>query len=60
MKIPEWLIWLTVALAAFQMSVGGLRDLVKRDSIVPGMRHAFSDGLFLMLLAIFFVLYNKA
>jgi len=60
MKIPEWLIWLVVVGALLQMSIGGIQDLQKRNSIVPGMRHAFSDGIFLILLAIFMVLYNKS
>jgi hypothetical protein len=60
MKIPEWLIWLVVAFAVLQMSLGGLRDMLKRDSIVPGIHHSFSDGIFYILLAIFFVLYNRS
>lgn len=60
MKVPEWLIWLVVAAAFFQTALGGLRDLTKRNSVVPSMHHAFNDGIFLILVAIFMVLYNKA
>ena len=57
--MPEWVIWLTVLAAFAQMAIGGLQDLIKRNTVVPSMRHSFSDGIFLILLAIFFVLYNK-
>lgn len=59
MKIPQWLIWIVVAAAVFQMSLGGIRDLRERGTIIPSKKHAFADGVFLILLAIFMVLYNR-
>lgn len=57
---PDWIIMLAAAFAVLQITIGGLRDFIKRDSIVPSMHHAFSDGIFFILLAIFMVLYNKS
>ena len=59
MKIPNWLIWLVVVAAFFQMSLAGIRDLRERGTLIPSKKHSFADGIFLILVAIFMVLYNR-
>lgn len=56
----DWVILIVVGFAVLQITIGGLRDFIKRDSIIPSMHHAFSDGIFFILLAIFMVLFNKS
>ena len=59
MKIPNWFIWLVVIAALVQMSLGGIRDLRERGTLIPSKKHSFADGIFLILLAIFMVLFNR-
>ena len=59
MKIPTWFILSIVAVALIQMGVGGAKDMIKRKSIIPSTKHAFADGTFLILLAIFLLMWNR-
>jgi hypothetical protein len=53
MKFP-FLLWVVVLVAVIATGLGGALDMIEKGSITK--EHAWNDGLFMMLLAIFLAL----
>ena len=54
MKFGRSLLWILVLIALVATGLGGALDMIEKGSITK--EHAWNDGLFLMLLAIFLAL----
>lgn len=54
MKMSRSLLWILVLIALVATGLGGALDMIENGSITK--EHAWNDGLFMMLLAIFLAL----
>lgn len=54
MKFSRSLLWILVLIALLATGIGGALDMIEKGRLTK--EHVWNDGLFIMLLAIFFAL----